>query len=261
MNCLDATLYPSLVLALLDKNYVKKYGSKKGTSAVSDIYMSGRWYSPWRYINDVDSTIRDAIYNYIEKYGDCLGISISPGDEDLIFVVAFLTQNTNYHVNVLRWADEIFAKSEDLSDIAEIAPAIGRSYQLQRLPHAVRAFIELGKPRERRDLIKITSVGPKVADLYLLFTGDTTSPPVDKHFVRMAPIFKLKGRPPMSTYCRKYSCDACPHAGNCLRNLAASKLGRLAGWVQTLAYLLDKGVLKNLNTSRGFHSMGWRKSL
>ncbi|MGB9705213.1 MAG: DNA lyase, partial [Pyrobaculum sp.] len=33
MNCLQLTLYPSLTLTLLDENYVKKFGVKKGTRA------------------------------------------------------------------------------------------------------------------------------------------------------------------------------------------------------------------------------------
>jgi hypothetical protein len=243
MNCLQLTLYPSLTLTLLDENYVKKFGVKKGTRAGEDLYISGRWYSPWRYINEADGPLRDVVHRLAEKYGDCVGISISPGDEDLIFAAAFLTQNTSYHTNVLRWTRQLFTASEDIAEMAEIAPTVGRSYQLQRLPAAIRDYLALGRPRERRELLRIRGVGPKVADLYLLFTGDTTSAPVDKHYMRIAPRLGLAGAPPSPAHCRRYTCGECPIAHKCLRGLSQMKLGRLAGWVQTLAYLMDKGAL------------------
>jgi hypothetical protein len=243
MNCLQLTLYPSITLALLDERFVKIFGVKKGVWAGDDLYISGRWYSPWRYINDAASDLRDAVHSLAEKYGDCVSISISPGDEDLLFVVAFLTQNTNYHTNVLKWTRALFSKTEDLAEMAEVAPSIGRSYQLRRLPQAVRRYLELGRPRDRRELLSIPGVGAKVADLYLLFTGDATAAPVDKHFMRTAPRLGLRGRPPSPAHCRRYTCGTCPLAPRCLRAQAAEKLGRLAGWVQTLAYLADKGVL------------------
>jgi hypothetical protein len=243
MNCLQLTLYPSITLALLDERFVKIFGVKKGVWAGDDLYISGRWYSPWRYINDAAGDLRDAVHSLAEKYGHCVGISTSPGDEDLLFVVAFLTQNTNYHTNVLKWSRDLFSKTEDPAEIAEVAPSIGRSYQLRRLPQAVRRYLELGRPRDRRELLSIPGVGAKVADLYLLFTGDTTAAPVDKHFMRTAPRLGLRGRPPSPAHCRRYTCGTCPLAPRCLRAQAAEKLGRLAGWVQTLAYLADKGVL------------------
>jgi endonuclease III-like uncharacterized protein len=242
-DCLRLTLYPSITLALLDSNYVKVFGTRKGVRAPDDLYLSGRWLSPWRYANDADGELRDVVHELLALYGDCVGISISPGDEDLLFVVAFLTQNTNYHANVLRWARALFSASERLEEIAELAPRVGRSYQLQRLPAAVEDYLRLGRPRDRRELLRVRGVGPKVADLFLLFTGDTTAAPVDKHFARVAPRLGLAGRQPSAQHCRRHSCGECPLSSSCLGGLARSRLGRLAGWVQTLAYLADRGLI------------------
>ncbi|MBP1448484.1 MAG: endonuclease III domain-containing protein [Thermoproteus sp.] len=245
MECLRLTLYPSLVLALVEERggkYVKAFGAWKGIDVASSPELSGDWYSPWRYVGDADGRLADAVHPLLEIYGDCLGLSISPRDAGLLFVVAFLTQNTSYHVNVLRWARALFSQSEDLGRIAEEAPRVGNSYQLRRLPAAVRAYLEL-RPAARRELMQIPGVGPKTADVYLLFTGDSTAAPVDKHFLRTASRLGLPGGPPRPELCRRYGdCSRCPFAARCLRAVAERGLGRLAGWVQTATYLYDKGI-------------------
>ncbi len=246
MNCLELTLYPSLTLTLLERrgnSYVKAFGVRKGADASADPYLSGRWYDPWRYVGEVDSDVEGAVRELLDRYGDCVGISISPGDEGLIFVAAFLTQNTTYHANVLRWTHALFSRSERLDEIAELAPSVGNSYQLRRLPAALRAYLS-ARPKDRVDLLKIPGVGPKVADLYLLFTGDVSAVPVDKHFMRQASRLGLTGRPPDKNHCARYDCAVCPLQSVCLRARAADKLGRLAGWVQTVLYIVDKGITR-----------------
>lgn len=52
----------------------------------------------------------------------------------------------------------------------------------------------------------------------------------------------MAGRPPDKRYCARYDCAACPLGPICLRANAVRKLGRLAGWVQTVLYILDKGI-------------------
>lgn len=237
--CLELSLLPSPVLALVerrDDGYVKRFGVRKGAQIWEDPYLSGRWFDPWRYLNDVDKPLADRVHGLLEKYGDCIGISISPGDEGLIFVVSFLTQNTDYYSNVLRWTRALFERSERLEDIAAEAPKVGGSYQLRRLPRAVERYLSL-KPKTRLDLLAIEGVGPKTADLYLLYTGDTSAAPVDKHFARSASDLGLAGEPPNPRYCRRYSCAECPLAGRCIRGQAQFRLGRLAGWVQTVVWL------------------------
>lgn len=241
MNCLDLTLYPSLTLTLVEKSgetYVKRFGVRKGVNVADDPHLSGRWFDPRRYIGDLSKDVEESVTRLLERYAGCVGLSISPGDEGLIFVAAFLTQNTSYHTNVLKWTRALFSRSEDLNDIAEAAPALGNSYQLKMLPEALREYLST-KPRTRSDLVRIRGVGAKVADLYLLFTGDTTAVPVDKHFIRYAPQLGLKGVPPRAELCARYVCEECPLRRNCLRAQASEKMGRLAGWVQTVVWLIS----------------------
>jgi hypothetical protein len=244
VDCLGLTLYPSLVLTLVERRgglFIKAFGARRGADVGEDPELSGRWFSPWRYVGDVDPRLEDGVRALLDIYGDCLGLAISPSDRDLLFVAAFLTQNTQYHTNVLRWTRALFSRTEDLRAMAEEAPRVGGSYQLKRLPAAIRAYLEL-RPRDRQGLLQVPGVGPKTADLLLLFTGDVAAAPVDKHFLRVAPRIGLSGEPPRAELCRRFNCGTCPLANRCLRAIAERRLGRLAGWVQTASYLLDKGI-------------------
>jgi hypothetical protein len=91
---------------------VKKFGVRKGVDASADPRLSGGWCSPWRYVNDVDRDVEPAVWGLLDRYGDCVGLSISPGDEGLIFIAAFLAQNTAYHTNALRWTSALFSRSD-----------------------------------------------------------------------------------------------------------------------------------------------------
>jgi len=161
------------MLTLLERrggSYVKKFGVRKGVDDLADPHLPGGWYRLWRYVNDVDRDVEPAVWGLLDRYGDCVGLSISPGDEGLIFIAAFLAQNTAYRTNVLRWTSALFSRSERLDEAAGLAPSIGNSYQLRRLPAALSAYLS-ARPRDRADLLRIPGVGPKVAGLYLLFTG------------------------------------------------------------------------------------------
>jgi hypothetical protein len=69
---------------------VKKFGVRKGVDDLADPHLPGGWYSPWRYVNDVDRDVEPAVWGLLDRYGDCVDLSISPGDEGLIFIAAFL---------------------------------------------------------------------------------------------------------------------------------------------------------------------------
>ena len=117
-----------------------------------------------------------------------LRLSVSPGDQDLVFAAAFLSRNTDYYANVVRWV-------RLLSPDGELDPSLavnaGRSFQLRQLPEVMASLREISPlPRDpweaRRRLLSLRWVGPKVADAFLLFTGVSTElAPADVHFLRL----------------------------------------------------------------------------
>jgi len=218
---------------------VKKFGVRKGVDASADPRLSGGWCSPWRYVNDVDRDVEPAVWGLLDRYGDCVDLSISPGDEGLIFIAAFLAQNTAYRTNVLRWTSALFSRSERLDEAAGLAPSVGNSYQLRRLPAALSAYLSAG-PRDRADLLRIPGVGPKVAGLYLLFTGNTSAVPVDRHLMRQAPAWGWQAA--RQEILRQIRLRCLPSGVHLPEGERRPQAGQIAGWVQTVLYMPDKGI-------------------
>lgn len=201
-------------------------------------------------VRDAESPHRkfsQLVYNLLEAYAG-LSLAVDIFDPLHIFIAAFLSQNTSYRANVLRWTRELWRAAEDPLYAAEAAPKVGGSFQLKRLPEAVRCVA--GEwPRDpyklRSVLVNCRYVGPKTADATLLFAmAETTVAPVDRHFLSLVRRLSLfpKASPPAPAYCRKFPCPECPKRGTCIRWLASRYFGRLAGWVQTAFFIHDAEV-------------------
>ena len=120
---------------------MKKFGVRKGVDDLADPHLPGGWYRLWRYVNDVDRDVEPAVWGLLDRYGDYVGLSISPGDEGLIFIAAFLAQNTAYRTNVLRWTSALFfperapRRSRRAGAVRrEQLPAEASAGRLKRLP-------------------------------------------------------------------------------------------------------------------------------
>jgi len=259
---LDLTLYPSFLLALMDGGggrYLKLYGYSKGSrlelskgklycNCPEDVakYLSGLWYDPWNAASKVPSDYYDRVRPLLELYGERLRLAVSPFDRPLIFAVVFMSRNTDFHANVLRWARRLFSRTDDPYEISELEDVswVGTSYQVRELPSALREYLALKRRDpldERRALLSIRGVGVKTADAYLLFTGNPRAAPIDKHFLRFSRRFEVAvGRPPRKDYCMRFDCAMCPMRENCISHFVVEKYGELAGWLQTVAYVHDK---------------------
>lgn len=259
---LDLTLYPSFLLALMGRGrgkYVKSYGSFKGcTLELSGrelrhncpddvaLYFSGLWYDPWKEASELSSSCYDRVRPLLDLYGDRLRLAVSPFDKPLLFAVVFMSRNTDFHTNVLRWAERLFSYSDDPYVISKLEDVswVGTSYQIRELPKALGEYLRLRREDpldERMALLKVRGVGVKTVDAYLLFTGNPWATPVDKHFIRFSRRLELVlGVPPRKSYCARFRCSECPLNANCTSYLMAKSYKRLTGWVQTVAYVHDK---------------------
>ncbi len=269
---LELTMYPSFILVMFVRDdcwLVKRYGYAKGVKirqmldrvhvvlphGVSvDVAreLTGLWYEPERLIEDVDARYRDIVEVLVDSCS-AIRIAISSRDPVHIFVSTFLSRNTDYYTNVIRWVQTLCELTgDDLSCLdLDTVRKVSSSYQLTELPEALRQFLS-GPLRLyldgashwdiRRELLKIRNVGPKVADAFLIFTGKTTElAPSDIHFRRFVSKLRLFESYvlPEKRYCVRYRCDECPRT-RCLTGLAYRTFGRLSSWIQTVSYVIDR---------------------
>ena len=263
---LEATIYPSYTYALfrLDSGWwIKQYGFGRGgrmrfinkfleytgfkEGEVMD--LSGLWYDPKIFLNDLDSKLRETIEKIVNTYSH-IRISISPYDRNLIFILAFLLRRTDFHVNVVKWASKIFSIINEASEVLKIdIGSIGGSYQLKQLREAVGNYLKVIEDKIvdpwslRMRLLEIKNVGPKVADAFILFhTRSSWIAPSDIHyqnFTRRLNIFRGFSIPEKKA-CLKYTCIECIKNNTCLTGLSYHKLGKLSGWLQTVSYIHDR---------------------
>ncbi len=267
---LELTLYPSFITTTFrkvrDYEWIKVFGSYRGLalSQRGDVIvvrgpaderaayrMTGLWYEPERYLIDVSSDLIDVCELLVQSYSK-IRIAVNPYDDLYMFMSVFLSRNTDYHVNVMRWVQRILEVAEDRPEnvLRVRAEDVGRSYQLRQLHDALVSYINVMRKLSiddvwsiRRELLKIRNVGPKVVDAYLIFTGRSTLiAPSDKHFIRFARGLRMfsECRPPNKRHCLRVTCCECPMRSRCLTGLSHVKLGRLSAWVQTVSYVVDK---------------------
>jgi endonuclease III len=159
----------------------------------------------------------------------------------------------------------------------ELAKLIGSSYQVKQLKDSLNGLRKLcetieklfpsiklkrGRPFEtlssvKPELMRLALLnsckwfGPKTSDSYVLTTsGSTDVAPCDAHLALVSKRLRLASQRvefPRAEFCRRYVCleasakslglELCPFSGKCLRAYLVKRLGELAGWFQTLAYL------------------------
>ena len=268
---LELTFYPSFIITMFrkihDYHWIKIFGNFKNISIKQNgdkIYIEGNidfkyiqeilgiWYNPINFENDVSMRFRDLVHNLVDK---CLKIRLAVFSLDKlhIFISTFLSRNTDYYTNVIRWVQKLLELTNDNPDkISEVEVSrVGNSYQLKQLPEALIQYLnnvyslhdKLNPWELRKELLSIRYVGPKVAHAYLLFTGKCTFiAPSDKHYIRFIRRLKIfdEIEIPNKNLCIKYSCDECPRNKKCLTGLSYLYFHNLSAWIQTIAYVIDR---------------------
>jgi len=253
---LSMTFYPSFISPLFEARegwYVKVFGFKRGSRfrAVGGRllqvgcreeapYWSGFWFRPRK-------MRRHEVFNaVVEEYGR-LSLAVDPWDRGAVFVLAFLSRNTDFHRNVVRWWRTLAGRSETVEGFSGLEHGL-RSYQVLQLGDALRGFLEVGEERDpwemRKKLLGIRNVGPKVADAFLLFTGFPQFTPADVHYRRFVEKLGLLrfSLEPRKSLCSKYACRECPESGSCLTGVSIGEFGEMSGWLQTISYYHGKNL-------------------
>ena len=229
---------------------------------------TGLWYeNPLRLLGKAPEPFRRILKALAEVYRG-VRIPIAPHDAKYILLSVLLSRRADYRM-VRRWCSAIWSRYDgDLEKLASLKPSvlreITRSYQLFEAVKVIRGIIRrfgsledwveglAAKPPElaRLTLLSVEGIGPKLADSIILSISRAPHfAPCDVHLARLVrrtgliPDFKL----PVKSLCARYICvedlaeryglSPCPLRGSCLRAILTSRLGMLAGWFQTLAYL------------------------
>ncbi len=212
--------------------------------------VTGTWYIPWNYISEVHNNYYDFVVNLINKYSG-IRLSVSSIDKLQILISVFLSRNTSFHVNTVKWINKIISRCTTIFNCDYTR--IGKSYHLRQLNEILNRYREIidyiisFTPKDlqelyelRRKLLTIKYVGVKTADAYILYTTRYSFiAPIDRHYIAvLKKYFKLTDLVyPKKYLCEKYMCSECPLRNRCAFNITSSIFGRLNGWIQTLSYL------------------------
>jgi len=224
------------------------------------LVFSGAWFNPLENARKLSRRRASYVYRFWEIFPG-LSIAINPWDLRAMFYSVFLSRNTRYHVNTVRWLNNMVVKAKCEERLSTLDPrAFGESYQLAQLSeikHGVdgalssiapgfgligsaRAFSRI-KPR----LLSLPYVGSKTIHAFGLFClGLTFLAPTDRHLISIAKSIGIIDdyvEMPRKKLCFKYDCfiksDECPISKECVTTRLMRNFGNMAGWLQTATYL------------------------
>lgn len=284
---LSMLFYPSFILPMFEvrgDKAIKLWGACRGlTISKEDSKLAikhddrlcldyvdeilGFWSTPNR-LDVIENKYREFLELLVSGYS-WFGIATSPLDDIEIFSSIFLSQNTDFHVNVVKWVRNIMEKYgsiEVLTNLktADIVKHIGGSYQILNLVHALKQYLTYRNHLLEKNpeevityMLKIKGVGPKVSHAYLVFVRKSTIyAPIDRNlvsFLRNFDVtFDLVADVPKKGYCIKYSCVTCPINIGCTYYRVRNAFKAFAAWVQTVAYVHNKLMCKPKSCYRCF---------
>ncbi|MEM1931431.1 MAG: hypothetical protein QW780_00825 [Sulfolobales archaeon] len=221
-------------------------------------YVTGLWINKERFLEELEGPAREVAEGLVKEFY-CLSISASPWDTFEILTAAFLSRNTDFHKNTVRWVKtflrELASPTGVYVDlIAQAAISVYREYRsyqllqfvevLDKLVAIARMVPAMPPSVTRRNLLKVKYLGPKVADSFILHSGlDTSRAPVDIHYMRFLKKSGLLGGEyiqPRKSYCTTYECSTCPASQKCVYAHTVRLFKSLNGFTQTAAYIMDK---------------------
>jgi len=171
------------------------------------------------------------------KLPECLSKYVTliyePLDRELVLYSVFLSRNTDYYVNTVKWVREIATRGE----VSSTSYVAGEFYRVKQ------AFIGVIEKRlepvsEAIELLCIRGFGVKSAKAYLLHAyGLTSHAPIDRHY---ASILGVKPRQPSKEFCAKLRLDCYKCTRSCVYGYTTRLLGPLNGAIQSLSYIYGR---------------------
>lgn len=286
---LESSLKVSFTLPLYTTDsegwYVKVYGYKrglkfkcksrvlkyKGCNEFEAKILSGLWFNPLEEAKRLSRSSR-RVFEELWELTPGLSIAIDPWDPKIVLYTIFLSKNTNYHINTVKWVKTITSKFKSEEELENLkVETIGSNYQilqLSKIKTSIDKILSRLKPYTRqtsvksgyyklKNLLEIPYIGPKTFYAHALFTlGITKCTPTDRHLIRTGKTFKFlsgKLRVPEKKYCRIYDCvyeKNCKIIDKCIHGVMIDKFKTLSGWIQTSTYLCGRLGLTKLLTKK-----------
>jgi len=166
----------------------------------------------------------------ISKY---ITLIYEPHDRELVLYSVYLSRNTDYYVNTVKWVYELVTEGSVKSSSYIIR-------EFNRVKPALRGVLEknLDSLSEAVELLRVRGIGVKSVKAYLLHAyGLTLHAPVDRHY---ASVLGVKPTQPNRQLCalRRLDCSACTLS--CLYNYTTRLFGQFNGVVQSLSYIYGR---------------------
>jgi hypothetical protein len=274
---LSLSLEASFSLPLFEKlkpnSFVKIYGHSvglvfkieknatyyRGCGLQDALLFSGAWFNPIENMKKLGRREAAYIYKFLEVFPG-LSIAVNPWDLRAMFYSIFLSRNTSYHTNTVRWLHNMAVKAGNEENLASLDPrSFGGSYQLtqlakvkpkldgilnslipgSRLINSIDVFSHV-----KAKLLSLPYVGSKSVHAFGLFClGLTWLAPADRHLTSMVKsmgIVNDKVKTPEKKLCMENNCLIdlkCPMFKDCLTAKLMRDFGVMAGWLQTATYL------------------------
>lgn len=185
------------------------------------------------------------------------GIATSSRDDIEIFASIYLSQNTDFHTNVVKWVQKALANYGSVEPIINLdrirlTKEIGGSYQVLNLVIALKEYIDYrdkilksSDENSKKYLLRIKGVGPKISHAYLVFVKKSTIyAPIDRNLLSFLSKFEitsnLAASLPRKDMCLKYVCDSCPINISCTYYKIRNVFSEYSAWIQTIAYVHTK---------------------
>lgn len=168
-----------------------------------------------------------------------------PYDKIEIFLSVFLSRNTDYYVNTVKWVRNIMETrlfSEGMKSL-NIS-----SYQFQQLLGIINNVSDIFRSYNdplgiALKLLKLPNVGPKTVFAFLLHSfGLTQYAPIDRYYRSFLSLIGVKGKDPNKKYClsSRLDCSKCAYSSKCVYSLAMNKFHEFNGIIQSLTYIYGR---------------------
>lgn len=177
-------------------------------------------------------------------------------DKIYIFSSIYLSRNTDYYRNTIKWIRTI-VENNCIEQPFNCLDYI-KSYQYRELVSIWRntTLDPETLVNEFNLLMSLKGFGLKSINAYMLHVyGCTEYAPIDRHYVSLLDRVGLKGKIPSKNYClkNKLNCRKCKLSGKCLYSIVYNRFGVFNGIIQSINYVYSR--LKRIidNRSRISH--------